>query len=329
VTVQSTTDPCDTDGWTSADRIDDFASVCCREPHIELVSDPQSFSLTQRVGAIGPFAVVDLLVGSNMEIDCGDLCSSYRVNVPRSGHVESVHRGSSLAVGPGAAAVYRPEGDAVSRWAAGSRLWGVKIDRHAVEDALSEALGWQLTRQIDFAPSMSTEAGAVRSWINMLSVFAEQVFRPDGVLNQPMVGLPFVDSLIRGLLLAADNPYRSAVTGETQSASPPAIRAAVEIIEEEAHLPLTASSIAKRCHVSVRMLQQGFRRYMGVSPMAYLREVRLRRAHQSLLESDPSVTSVASVAYRWGYTNLGRFACAHIARYDEPPAATLRRRTFR
>jgi len=68
---------------------------------------------------------------------------------------------------------------------------------------------------------------------------------------------------------------------------------------------------------------------MGASPTAYLREVRLRRAHQSLLESDPSVTSVSSVAYHWGFTNLGRFAAAHTARYDEPPAATLRRRVFR
>jgi transcriptional regulator GlxA family with amidase domain len=107
--------------------------------------------------------------------------------------------------------------------------------------------------------------------------------------------------------------------------SPRAVRTAVEIIEEEAHLPLTASSLAARCHVSVRSLQQGFRRYLGASPMAYVREVRLRRAHQSLLESDPSTTSVASVAHRWGFSNLGRFAAAHTARYDEPPAATLRR----
>ena len=82
--------------------------------------------------------------------------------------------------------------------------------------------------------------------------------------------------------------------------SPRAVRTAVEIIEEEAHLPLTASSLAARCHVSVRSLQQGFRRHLGASPMAYVREVRLRRAHQSLLESDPSTTSVASVAHRWG-----------------------------
>jgi len=117
--------------------------------------------------------------------------------------------------------------------------------------------------------------------------------------------------------------------GETHAVSPRSVRVAGEIREEEAHLPLTVSSIATRCHVSVRALQQDFRRYMGASPTAYLREVRLRRAHQSLLESDPSVTSVSSVAYHWGFTNLGRFAAAHTARYDEPPAATLRRRAFR
>lgn len=62
-----------------------------------------------------------------------------------------------------------------------------------------------------------------------------------------------------------------------------------------------------------------------MSPMTYLRQVRLRRAHDELIESDPSVETVASIAKRWGYTNPGRFAAAHAARYGETPAATLRR----
>jgi transcriptional regulator GlxA family with amidase domain len=63
--------------------------------------------------------------------------------------------------------------------------------------------------------------------------------------------------------------------------------------------------------------------------MAYLREVRLRRAHHDLLESDPSTVTVGSVAYRWGFSNLGRFAAAHTARYQEPPLKTLHRNSFR
>jgi len=163
----------------------------------------------------------------------------------------------------------------------------------------------------------------------MLLLFKEQLFRPDSLINQPLVGLPFVDSLVRGFLLAAHHSHRYALTTGERLAAPRTFRKAIEIIEEEAHLPLTVSSIAARCGVSVRSLQQDFRRHMGASPMAYLREVRLRRAHQSLLESDPSTTSVASVAYHWGFTNLGRFAAAHTARYDEPPAATLRSKAFR
>jgi AraC-like DNA-binding protein len=329
VTALPPADASATAAWTTAKGPEGFVSLSNQKPYLELLSNPETFSVTHRIGAYGPVVVAEIGTATDMEIHCGSLRSTYRVNVLRSGRVKSVHRGSSLDVGPGTAVLYQPEGDAASLWAAGSRLLSVRIDRCVVEDALSDSLGRQLTSQIDFTSCISIRAASTHSWINMLSLFADQLFRVDSVLNQPMVGLPFVDSLVCGLLLAADHPYRSVVTGETQMMSPRAIRTAVEIIEEEAHLPLTVSSIAARCHVSVRSLQQDFRRYMDTSPMAYLREVRLRRAHQSLLETDPSVTSVASVAYHWGFTNLGRFAAVHTARYDEPPAATLRRRVSR
>jgi AraC-like DNA-binding protein len=215
------------------------------------------------------------------------------------------------------------------QWAAGSKIISFKIHRCAVEDALSDALGRQVTSEVAFTPVMPMMAAPTRSWINMLLLFKEQLFLPNSLLNQPLAGLPFADSLVRGFLLAADHSHRHALTRDKQLAAPRAVRIAVEMIECEEHLPMTVSSIAARCNVSVRSLQHGFQRYMGVSPTTYLREVRLRRAHQSLLDSDPSVTSVASVAHQWGFTNLGRFAAAHTARYDELPAATLRRKVFR
>jgi AraC-like DNA-binding protein len=214
--------------------------------------------------------------------------------------------------------VYPPQGYGVTRWAAGSKIISFKIHRCAVEDALSDALGRQVTSEVAVTPVMPRTAAPTRSWINMLLLFKEQLFMPNSLLNQPLVGLPFADSLIRGFLIAADYSHHHALIRDKQPATPRAVRLAIEMIECEAHLPMTVSSIAARCHVSVRSLQHGFQRHTGVSPTAYLREVRLRRAHQTLLDSDPSVTSVAAVAYQWGFTNLGRFAAAHTARYDEP-----------
>jgi AraC-like DNA-binding protein len=323
-----TADATGTHLWTPAKEFDDFALVCCGQPHMNLLSDPDHFSMTHRVARMGLLTVSEIVVGSDMSMDAGEECGAYRVLVQQTGRTKGVYRGIPLEGGPGTASVYGPEGRVTGLWTAGTRVVSVKFTRSAVDDALSDALGRQVTTQPDFAPVMPTDAPPARSWINMVLSFKEQFFRPESVLHQPLVGLPFVDSLLHGFVLAAEHPDMDVLTGDERLSAPKAIRTAVEIIEEEAHLPLTLSAIAARSHVSVRALQQGFRRYLDTSPMAYLRDVRLHRAHQTLLRSDPSTVTVASVAYQWGFTNLGRFAAAHAARYRETPTQTLRRRAF-
>ncbi|MCV7409404.1 AraC family transcriptional regulator [Mycobacterium florentinum] len=328
MTTRGRTATSDGSAWTTAKTLDDFAMLCCPEPHLTLRSNPDSFSLGQRAGGVGPVTLSELVVSTDTSLDCGERCSGYRVNVLQSGRFESTHRGSVQDAGGGRVAVYLPEGHTTARWMAGTRMLGVKLDRNAVDDALSDALGRQVTSQIDLAPYLSTATAAGRGWISMLLLLYEQIARPDSLFNQPLVGLPFADSLIRGFLLAANHPDRDAVAADAPRPAPRTIRAALEIIDAEADQPLTVSVLAERSYVSVRSLQQGFRDYLDVSPMEYLRQVRLRRAHDMLLDSDPSHVTVASVACRWGFTNPGRFATAHTQRYGESPSETLRRKAF-
>jgi transcriptional regulator GlxA family with amidase domain len=104
----------------------------------------------------------------------------------------------------------------------------------------------------------------------------------------------------------ADHPYRQALAAPAEPGRPEAVRDAMDMIEAGPHLPLTTSTLAKQCHVSVRTLQEGFQRHLSMSPMAYVRVVRLRRAHRDLRSADPSHSTVASIAHRWGFTHLGR-----------------------
>jgi AraC-like DNA-binding protein len=312
--------------WTPDCDFDHFVELCdCGLCHLRLLTDPDAFSTTMRGGRLGSAALKDAVINTDVSIDCGDECESYRVFLVRSGRAAGAHAGKFAGGGAGSAVVYPPEGPADLEWEAGTEILLFKMDRSAVEDALSDALGRPVKSQPEFAPLMPADSAAARSWLNMLTVFAEQFFHPEGLVHQPLVGMPFVDSLVRGFLLAADHSERNALAGQGYSATPRAIRVAIDIIETEAQLPLTLSAIAARSQMSARALQQGFKRHLGTSPMSYLREVRLRRAHQTLLESDPSRVTVASVAYDWGFTNLGRFAAAHAARYREQPAKTLRR----
>lgn len=318
---------------TPVPTFDDLALACCGRRHVDLVSDPKSFSLCRRAGRLGPVTVSELVVGSDISMDSRGCHDTYQVLVLQNGRVEGLYKGAAVSVGPGATTVLAPQRQhtnrCATRWTAGTKMMCLTIDRHAVDEALSDALGYRATSQIDSSPSLPAHTPPVQGWVTMLGLFTEQILRQDGLLTQPLVGMPFVDSLVRGFLLAAPHPHREAVVCHERSTAPRAIRTAIEYIEQEAHSPLTLSSIASHSHLSVRTLQYGFRRYLETSPMAYLREVRLRRTHQTLLEADPSVVTVAAVASRWGFANLGRFAATYSARYHEKPAETLRRNASR
>jgi len=295
-------------------------------PQLGPASGADSFSFTHRRRRLGPITILDVDFHDEVWVDGGQTRPHYHVTLPvaaSSATDGAVH----VDAQPGSVAVYRPEGKAGLSGYLG-RLLAVMIDRHAVEAALEEALGRSVSSQIDFHPLMSSTVQVARSWITMVTLFTEQLFRPSSLLHQPMVGLPFAESVVRGFLLATDHSFRATLDSDAGIAAPRAIREAMEVIEAEANRPLTVSELATISCTSVRSLQQGFQRHLGTTPMAYLRDVRLRRAHQTLLESDPSTETVAAIAYRWGFTNLGRFAAAHAARYHETPLKTLRRSAF-
>ncbi len=90
--------------------------------------------------------------------------------------------------------------------------------------------------------------------------------------------------------------------------------------------PWRAAELARLAGTSVRQLHEGFRRHLGLSPMVYLREVRLMRAHEDLVAADQGLRSVSDVAYRWGFGHPGRFAADYRRRYGQLPSDTLRRR---
>ena len=309
----------------TSSTLTDFFGLCCDRPHTGLLSDPKSLSLHQRVGRIGPLTTCEVVVDSDVGLDCGKLCGSYRLGLVRSGHAVMHYRDSAIVSRPGDATVCAPHGHLTIRWPPNSRIVAVKIDPNVVDDALSAVLGQPVSSPLDFAPAISTTGAAGVTWIRMLSTLTNELLRPHSVLSRPLVGLPLVDSLVRGLLFAADHPYRDVVAADPKPILPRSIRVAIDIIEADAQLPLTVTTLATRSHLSVRCLQDGFRRHLGVSPMTYLRQVRLHRAHQMLQQCDPSVATVTSIAHQWGFTNVGRFAATHTAHYGETPAVTLRR----
>jgi AraC-like DNA-binding protein/anti-anti-sigma regulatory factor len=104
------------------------------------------------------------------------------------------------------------------------------------------------------------------------------------------------------------------------------LRRAIAFIEERAHDDISIADIAAAAFVGVRAVQLAFRRHLGTTPLGYLRQVRLERAHRDLLAANPDRDSITAIAARWKFTSSGRFSAYYRATYDVLPSHTLRRR---
>lgn len=105
---------------------------------------------------------------------------------------------------------------------------------------------------------------------------------------------------------------------------PPGLRRSVGFIHDNADGDIGLAEIAAAANLTPRAVQYMFRRHLGVTPMEYLRRVRLDLAHRDLLAANPAVDTVNSIAGRWGFAHAGRFSVAYRRAFGLPPSATLR-----
>ncbi|WP_285549294.1 AraC family transcriptional regulator [Actinoplanes regularis] len=279
------------------------------------------------VGGSAGVTLGDLDFGLDVRVVAGEL-GAYHVNLPLTGGL-SWHQGRDeprRALAGQTAAVFEPVGDTVvDQWDSDCRILAVKITRAELETQLERMLDRPVRGPVGLTPLLDISRGPGASWARLARMIATDVNNPDGLTEHPVIGARMRETLVTGLLLATDHRYRGPLDRQTPAlAAPGAIRRVVDAMRTQPGRPFTVADLAEIAGVGSRALQQSFARYVGIPPMTYLKQLRLALVHDSLRAADPAATTVAQVAYRYGFTHPGRFAAAYRERYDTSPSETLR-----
>jgi AraC-like DNA-binding protein len=293
---------------------------------IDLAGTTAPFELNMRTVSFGSLVLGRLTYAAAIRKDCGDLQTAFHVNVPVQGQVRSSCGGQQVIATPETAAVFNPLGRTIlDRWQAGTTQLCLKISRAHLERELAEQLGRPLRQPLAFQIGMSLTSPAGRDWLHALRMVAGELDSPGGFATQPLLAAELRRLIVAGLLWCQPHSYTEELASPGPPSGPRTVKTAVDLIESVPERPWTASELAAAAGASVRSLEDGFRRHVGVSPMAYLRQCRLERVHAELREATGPGTTVGAVAYRWGFAHLGRFARAYRSRYGENPSDTLYR----
>jgi AraC family ethanolamine operon transcriptional activator len=91
--------------------------------------------------------------------------------------------------------------------------------------------------------------------------------------------------------------------------------------------PITVLDICRACRLSRRAVQTIFLRETGVTPLVYLRAIRLNEVRTLLMSTARDEVAIGELASRFGFYHLSHFAADYRSLFGELPSETPRRVT--
>ena len=113
-------------------------------------------------------------------------------------------------------------------------------------------------------------------------------------------------------------------TNEYSGALPADLVRALAWLRGHLSEPVQLDLLAQVAGVRPRTLETHFKMFLGVTPLSWVRRMRLARARQEFVRRGTNAT-VTAVALNSGFTQLGRFAAEYRKAFGELPSATVRR----
>lgn len=199
----------------------------------------------------------------------------------------------------------------------------VRLRPDAVARVTAELTGFA-TQSIPLELSRPLSVARGAYWRATVSHLRRDVLGNDEVLAGPLCRGAVLRSLVAALVEAFPNPALAALTGESGPPAPRAVRRAVAFMEEHAAGDIGLAEIAAASGIGARGLQLAFRRHCDLTPLEYLRRIRLGHAHRELEAADPTRATVGRIADRWGFPHHGNFSALYLRTYGRSPSVTLR-----
>lgn len=292
--------------------------------HLEPLGDPEHFDFAMSGLRLGPVTFSTLTYHAHVRSRCDSLGVAYHLNLPTAGRIVQSHRGETHActADEGRVPVFEPTGPLAGELDAEAAVLALGFDRQAVESALEEHLEHSV-RPLHFPGGFDPHSGHGRALGALARVLRDELAAPSGLLRRPAVAAQFAETLLTTMLHATPHQYAEELVRPTPRTRPRPVKRAVDAMHADPAHPFTVRELARLAGVSARSLQAGFKQHLDTSPMAYLRRLRLERAHLDLTAPGPPL-SVTEVAGRWGFTHLGRFAAVYRARYGTLPSHARR-----
>lgn len=194
----------------------------------------------------------------------------------------------------------------------------LRLDRRRVETMCAALLDADKLQPVHFDLTLKE---IPTFWLRLLESVAH--LSEHQVSRNSRISAHIEDLVIETLILCQPHQLASDLSRGARTTTPPNIRRAIDYMRAHIADQLRLDEVARQCGLSLRSLQMGFQRHIGMSPGAWLRSERLDRVRAALRAAEPGTVTVTELALEWGFFHMGEFAAQYRKRFGKTPSSDL------
>lgn len=302
-----------------------LTSAKIRDHRIEAVDQGEPIGATHNVAELNGLSVHVIQYAMRSLIRCDPLKQFYLVVLPLHGTVRMVAGDHDNKCDPNSAIIIPNDLRFALHWEAGATAVVLQVEKKRLERKLEAYLGFPVERRVRFKQWIDTSSGAGAFLRATLWMVIDQLDKNPWEEITPLLSNEFAEALMATLLRSDFHNYQHLVGGVSHGSLPKIMKDAMRYIRQNLKEDFQAGDIAEAVGTSPRSIQTGFKKYLRMSPMHYVRAMRLAEIRRELLDSKRSdLHSLTALAQEYGFNHLGRFSAYYRQAYDENPSQTIR-----
>ena len=204
----------------------------------------------------------------------------------------------------------------------GMGLVGISAASDLVDELCEVEFGAAGGRKLHHVTRLSDAQGVVLG--ARLSSLIDEAQRNPGCLEYAATRRMFRDAMLGMFLDALDQAVGAERRDITHATYSDIVRRCERHLRERPEEPVTVLELCRALRCSRRTLQTSFQRVADVTPVGYLRTIRLNAVRRMLRTTTAQQLGVGEAAASWGFTHLGYFAREYRDLFGELPSQTLR-----
>jgi AraC family ethanolamine operon transcriptional activator len=198
----------------------------------------------------------------------------------------------------------------------GHDIYGVVVSRSLIEEGERRNGVVAALDRIESADILRVDPAARAACVRELSA----VMAGKGVLD----GLDAQDRVVDALLLMLDAASVEAAAHKSQQRRQHIVAKARKYAFANRMRAVSIPELCEHTHVSRRTLQYCFESVLGISPVVYLRRLRLNDIRRALLDNAEQAGCIGAVAADWGIDNFSQFSSDYKKLFGRSPSAYVK-----